>query len=97
MDKTTNSNQHFAFSKENYILLAISFGLVIIGYMLMSGGGQENPNIFYPDGDPSNTPHIFSFRRITFAPIVVLLGYALTIFAIMAKPDSKIIKIIFRK
>lgn len=95
--ETTNQNKNFSFAKENYILLAVSFGLVLIGFLLMSGGGQEDPSFFYPNGDPSKTPEIFSFRRITLAPIVVLIGYASAIFAIMAKPESKIVKKIFRK
>lgn len=97
MNNTSNEKQGFAFQKENYILLAISFIILLIGYLMMSGGGQEDPTVFFPDNDPSKTPEIFSFRRITLAPIIVLFGYAFAIFAIMAKSDSKIIKILFRK
>jgi len=67
----------FAFGKENFILLFISIGLLFIGYMLMSGGKAESPEVFNPD--------VFSSRRITIAPLVVMAGYALAIWAIVKK------------
>lgn len=69
----------FAFGRENFILLFISIGLLFIGYILMAGGKAENPNVFNEE--------VFSFRRITLAPIVVMLGYALGIYAIVKKAD----------
>jgi len=87
----------FAFTKENYILLAIGFVIIVLGFILMSGGGSDDPNVFYPDNDPTKIPEIFSARRITIAPILVLFGFFFEIFAIMASPDSKIVKLIFRK
>ncbi|MBK9318108.1 MAG: DUF3098 domain-containing protein [Bacteroidetes bacterium] len=69
----------FAFGRENYILLFISIGLLLIGYFLMAGGKAENPNVFNEE--------VFSFRRITLAPIVVMMGYALAIYAIVKKAD----------
>lgn len=92
-----NTSKDFAFVKENYILLAVGFAIIIIGFMLMSGGASNDPNVFYPGGDASKTPEIFSFRRLTLAPIIVLFGFAFEIFAIVARPDSKIVKLIFRK
>ena len=91
------NNRNFALQKENYILLAVGFIIIVTGFMLMSGGAVSNPNDFYPNGDPSQTPEIFSFRRITLAPIVVLFGFVFEIFAIMVKAESKILKTIFRK
>ena len=87
----------FALGKENYILLAVGLVIIIIGFMLMSGGAAGDPNSFYPHNDPTQTPEIFSFRRITLAPIVILIGFVFEIFAIMVKTDSKIIKLLFRK
>lgn len=87
----------FALEKENYILLAIGFVIIIVGFLLMSGGAAGDPNNFYPNNDPSLTPEIFSFRRITLAPIVIIFGFVFEIFAIMVKSDSKIIKTLFRK
>ena len=67
----------FAFGKENYILMLIGIGCIFLGFLLMSGGGSKDPNVFNPD--------IFSFRRITLAPIVVLIGFVIEIYAILKK------------
>ncbi len=68
----------FALSKENYILLAIGFVIILVGFLLMMGGRSEDPNVFNKE--------IFSFRRITLAPLVVLFGFIFEIYAIMKKP-----------
>lgn len=70
--------ENFALGKENYLLLIIGFVVIIIGFLLMSGGKAEDPAVF--------SDEIFSFRRITLAPLVVLLGFIIEIFAIMKKP-----------
>jgi hypothetical protein len=75
-----NSKLKFPFQKKNYQLLLIGVGIILLGYLLMMGGGSEDPNVF----DPS----IFSFQRITLAPIVVLFGYAFIGYAIMHKPKK---------
>lgn len=67
----------FAFGRENYVLLLISVGLLFIGYILMAGGKSDNPNVFNEE--------VFSFRRITLAPLIVMAGYALGIYAIVKK------------
>ncbi|MBL4652999.1 MAG: DUF3098 domain-containing protein [Flavobacteriales bacterium] len=66
------------FSKHNYIWIGISCLLLVIGFALLSGGSTENPLEFNPD--------IFSFRRITVAPLILLLGYGTGIYAIICKP-----------
>jgi hypothetical protein len=86
-DEVTNDD--FAFAKENYIYLIIGFGIIVLGFMLMVGGGVSDPNAFYPNNDPSQTPEIFSFRRITLAPIVVLFGFIFEIWAIMKQPKNQ--------
>ena len=68
------------FGKKNYILLAISVGIIILGLLLMSGGGSADSTEF--------TAEIFSTRRIVVAPIVTLVGFLLIIYAIMAKPKD---------
>jgi len=68
----------FAFGKENYRLMLIGLVFIIIGFILMIGGGSDDPNVFNPE--------IFNFRRLTIAPILILAGYAIEIFAIMKKP-----------
>ncbi|MDR2911269.1 MAG: DUF3098 domain-containing protein [Bacteroidales bacterium] len=70
----------FALGKENYKLIAIGFVIIIIGFILMAGGGSNDPNVFSYD--------IFSFRRITLAPIVLLFGFIFEIYAIMKKPKD---------
>ena len=80
--KTEYNKPDFPLQKENYILIIIGFTIIIIGFLLMIGGKADNPNEFNPD--------IFSFRRITLAPVIVLFGFAFEIWAIMKKPrDSK--------
>lgn len=81
-------NVGFALGKENYKLLIIGFAIIIFGFILMMGGGVEDPNQFYPNNDPTQTPEIFSFRRITLAPIVVLGGFIFQIWAIMKRPKQ---------
>jgi len=70
----------FAFDRENYRLMLIGLALIAIGFILMIGGGSKDPSQFNPD--------IFSFRRITLAPILILAGYVVEIFAIMKKPKD---------
>jgi len=70
----------FALGKENYKLMAIGFAIIILGFILMAGGGSDDPNVFNPD--------IFSFRRITLAPVLLLFGFLFEIYAIMKKPKS---------
>ena len=72
------SKQFFAFSKANYIWLGVGIILLIVGYVLMSGGGAESPDEFHAD-------EIFSFRRITLAPVTVLAGYGTILYAILKK------------
>ena len=71
----------FAMSRRNYKLLLIGFVIIIVGFALMAGGGSDDPTQF----DES----IFSFRRITLAPIVVLAGFAFEIYAIMRRPKAE--------
>jgi hypothetical protein len=70
----------FPLGKENYKLLLIGFGIIVLGFILMIGGGSDDPNVFNED--------IFSFRRITLAPLVVLFGFVFEIYAIMKKPKE---------
>ena len=75
-----NSRPVFAFGKENYILLFVSIGLILLGFILMVGGGSKDPNVFNED--------MFDFRRLTLAPILVLAGFGVGIVAIMKKPKD---------
>jgi hypothetical protein len=71
----------FLFDKENYMWMIGGVALIFIGFMLMSGGKSPDPHAF-------NYDEIYSFRRITLAPIVVLLGFAVEVYAIMKKPKE---------
>lgn len=77
----TKTEEPLAFDRMNYKLLLIGIGIVILGYLLMSGGGSGDPEVFIES-------EIFSPRRITVAPIVCLIGYVFVIYAIMKKPAN---------
>ena len=64
--------------KKNYVFIIIGCLVVILGFILMSGGGSENPNVFKEE-------ELFSFRRITLAPFMVMLGYGVVLYGIMKK------------
>ena len=70
-------NRDFAFGKDNFIWLGISIFFIIVGFVLMSGGGSH-------DGVSFN-PAIFSKQRIVVAPIIIMIGYILMIYAILKK------------
>ena len=76
----TNPKPNFALGPENYKLLAIGFAIIVVGFLLMIGGKSDSPDKF--------SENIFSFRRITLAPIVVLAGFIFEIWAIMKKPKD---------
>jgi len=78
--KITSNNVEFAIGKENFKYIAIGVGILIIGFLLMMGGKSHDPNVFNPE--------IFSFRRITLAPIIVVGGFMFIIWAIMRKPKE---------
>ena len=71
----------FALGKENYRLMAIGFVIIVTGFILMVGGGSDDPDVFNPD--------IFSFRRITLAPLFLLFGFVFEIYAILKKPKNE--------
>jgi membrane-bound ClpP family serine protease len=78
--ETAIKKEGFAFGKENYVFMIIGIIVIIIGNLLMIGGGSEDPNVFDPE--------IFNFKRLTLAPIVILAGFIIEIFAIMRKPKD---------
>lgn len=72
----------FAFNKQNYTLIIVGLVFLGIGFLLLIGGGSDDPNVF--------NDSIFNFRRLTLSPILILAGYIIEIFAIMKLPKSKI-------
>ena len=77
--KESNDKPAFIFGKINYILMVAGIIVIAIGYLLMTGGAHTDPAVF-------NAEEKYSFRRITLAPIVILLGFVIEIFAIFIKP-----------
>jgi hypothetical protein len=71
----------FAFGRQNYILVIVGLFVMGIGFLLMIGGGSEDPNEF--------SESLFDFQRLTLAPILILAGYIIEIFAILKRPKSK--------
>lgn len=69
------------FEKDNFIWMLIGVVILIVGFLLMAGGGSDNPNVF----DPSE---VYSPRRITVAPIVILIGLGIEIYAIFRQPKN---------
>ena len=71
----------FALPKKNFGLILIGLGIMVLGYILLSGGGSDDPNVFNYD--------MFSFRRLVLAPVVILAGFGFEIYAIMKKPKKQ--------
>ena len=80
-NKLENNKKQFPLEKINYIIIAISVVICVIGYMMMSGGGTDDPNVF-------NAEELYSFRRITLSVIFILLGHTMTIVGIMYKKKA---------
>ena len=71
--------KNLAFDKMNYILLAVGMAVVVLGFILMSGGSSS---------EAAYDPNIFSARRIKVAPVVCLLGFVSMIYAVIRKPKN---------
>lgn len=75
------STSEFIFQRRNYIFMFIGLAFIALGFILMSGGGSDDPNVFNPD--------IFNFRRIRLAPTLVLIGLGIEVYAILLNPHKK--------
>jgi hypothetical protein len=71
----------FVFERKNYKFMLIGVAFIVVGFILMTGGGSDDPNVFNPE--------IYNWQRIRLAPAMVLLGFAIEVYAILLKPDSK--------
>ncbi len=78
--KTTKSKDEFLFGKRNYIIMLIGVFIIALGFILMAGGGSDDPTVFNEE--------IYNFRRIRLAPTLVLIGFAIEIYAILANPKE---------
>ncbi|MBN2238063.1 MAG: DUF3098 domain-containing protein [Bacteroidales bacterium] len=79
-NNATDQPELFVFGKHNYKFLLIGLGFILLGFILMAGGGSDSPDEF--------NEAMFGFRRLTLAPILVLMGFAIEIYAIMSKPKE---------
>ncbi len=82
MAKRDEQRKAFPFTEKNYYLLLAAVGIITLGFLLMIGGSDGDPNKF-------NGEELFSFRRITLAPLTVLFGYAMVMVAIMYRPKGE--------
>lgn len=78
--KNNEQNHEFLFEKVNYKILLIGIGVIVLGFILMSGGGSDDPKVF--------SEAIFDFRRIRLAPTTVLIGFGITVYAILKNPKE---------
>lgn len=76
----TDHKKYFIFEKKNYQFMFIGLAVIALGFILMAGGGSDDPNVFNPD--------IYSFQRIRLAPTLVLLGFAIEVYAILLNPKK---------
>ena len=76
-DLTHANDRKMALTTKNYVLLVIGLGVIILGFVLMAGGGSDSPDEF--------NYAMFSWRRITLAPILVIGGFAFEIFALLKR------------
>ena len=74
------ARSEFLFGKKNYKFMLIGLGCIALGFILMAGGGSDDPNVFNPE--------IFNWRRIRLAPTLVLIGFAIEVYAILVNPDK---------
>jgi len=73
--------KEFLFQSKNYRWMFVGIFFIALGFLLMAGGGSDDPNVFNPE--------IFSPRRIRLAPTLVLIGFAIEIYAILVNPKNK--------
>ena len=75
--KNNEQKPDFLFERANYTFLFIGIAVIALGFILMSGGGSDDPKVF--------SEAVFSWRRIRLAPTVVLIGFGITIYSIFKK------------
>ena len=80
MQKENNQQQQFLFGKRNYIIMLIGIVFITLGFVFMSGGGSDNPEVFNNE--------IYNWQRIRLAPTLVIIGLAIEIYAILADPKK---------
>tara|TARA_B100000768_G_scaffold134005_1_gene124782 strand:- start:316 stop:579 length:264 start_codon:yes stop_codon:yes gene_type:complete len=79
--KQRNAKGEFIFQRKNYKFMLIGIAFIALGFILMAGGGSEDPAVFNPE--------IYSWRRIRLAPTLILIGFAIEMYAILLNPNKK--------
>ena len=79
--KKKESNKEFLFGKRNYKIMLVGLAVIALGFILMAGGGSDDPNVFNEE--------IYNFQRIRLAPTLILIGFAIEVYAILAKSETK--------
>ena len=79
--KNKKTNKTFVFEKKNYLIMIIGLLFIATGFILMSGGASDDPNVFNPE--------IYNFQRIRLAPTLVLIGFAIQVYAILCSSKKK--------
>ncbi len=78
--KQEAAKAQLVFTKKNYKFMLIGLAVIALGFILMAGGGSDDPNVFNPE--------IYSWRRIRLAPALVLIGFGIEVYAILLNPDK---------
>ena len=78
--KKNETKHEFLFESVNHKILLVGIAVIALGFLLMSGGGSDDPTVF--------SEEIFNFRRIRLAPTTVLIGFGITVYAILKNPKK---------
>ena len=78
--QNNNQKPQFLFGKKNYLFMFIGLAFIALGFILMAGGGSDDPNVFNEE--------IYNFRRIRLAPTLVIIGLGIEIYAILLSPKK---------
>lgn len=79
--KEDAKNNAFLFERKNYIFMLIGVAFIAFGFILMAGGGSDDPNVFNPE--------IYNWRRIRLAPALILIGFGFEVYAILLNPNKE--------
>ncbi|ADF54741.1 MAG: DUF3098 domain-containing protein [Zunongwangia sp.] len=79
--KPQQQDKNFVFGKKNYKFMFIGLAVIALGFILMAGGGSDDPNEF--------NEAVYNFQRIRLAPTIVLIGFGIQVYAILVNPHKK--------
>ncbi|MBT6081520.1 MAG: DUF3098 domain-containing protein [Polaribacter sp.] len=80
MENKKTPKNTFLFGKKNYVIMIIGLVFITLGFVLMSGGGSDNPAVFNEE--------IYNWQRIRLAPTLVIIGLGIEIYAILVNPNT---------